>query len=88
MTETAPGGLRDYGLPASEMICKPFAKLPKDPVTCANCGCEQVMVIVVKVKQPLLRGGIGSGTYMGCPACPWASPMATVATATKKENES
>ena len=75
MKSTNPDSLRDYGLPDSEVVGRPFAKLASPQTTCPNCGCEQVMTITVRVKQPLLRGGAGSGYYLGCPACPWASPM-------------
>jgi len=80
--------VRDYGLPDSKVVGKPFAKLCKDAVTCPNCGCEQVMEINVQVEQPLLRSGRGSGSYLGCPACPWASPMAMHAGPDEKKKES
>ena len=72
---------RDYGLPEGEVLGKPVAT----PLTgegfegCPNCGCEQLMEIKIPMKQELLKGGKGMGTYIGCPACPFASPMAIVA---------
>ena len=43
---------------------------------CPNCGCITTCMIEVNVtNHPLLRRGSGVGTYIGCPACPWASPM-------------
>jgi len=43
-----------------------------DPI-CPNCGgwlCE----IRVPVRHPLMPGGCGTARYLGCPACPYASP--------------
>ena len=45
--------------------------------TCPNCGCESLFSIEVPMDHPKLKGGKGIGTYVGCPACPWASPMVT-----------
>jgi hypothetical protein len=47
---------------------------------CPNCGCETVYLIEVHVKNERLKGGEGVGNYVGCPACPWASPMMSRAT--------
>ena len=76
--------MRDYGLPNSEVIGRPVAKL-REPngvfdaiVACPNCGCEELMEVTVSAKQSLLKGGEGKGTYLGCPACPFASPMLMV----------
>ena len=73
--------LRSYGLPDSEVQNVPVAKLldPSSPFKeCPNCGCEQLMEIKVTVRQELIKGGEGVGTYIGCPACPFASPMMVV----------
>jgi hypothetical protein len=43
--------------------------------TCPNCGCGTLSMIQVKVEDARLKGGKGIGNYVGCPACPWASPM-------------
>lgn len=54
---------------------------------CPHCGCTQTFLLrveVVKVKR--LKGGSGSGSYIGCPACPWASPMVTVATGKTRDD--
>lgn len=72
--------LRNYGLPNVTPIGKPTWKkaVPlggHDPL-CPNCGawlCE----IEVLVKTPLVRGGEGLCRYLGCPACPFASPSVT-----------
>lgn len=50
---------------------------------CPNCGCVGLFNIKVEVANPspLLRRPDSPhkvvGTYVGCPACPWASPMVT-----------
>ena len=71
-------GLRDYGMgPSGTPIGSPEWKKAEtingsDPI-CPNCGswlCE----IMVLVSHPLLKGGMGSSRYLGCPACPYASP--------------
>ena len=46
---------------------------------CPNCGCKQPYHIMVMVENRLLKGGKGVGNYIGCPACPFASPMMTTA---------
>lgn len=66
--------IRDYGLPNPEPVGVPSWK----PSTqeCPNCGstlCE----VTVMVRMPQLRGGEGICTYLGCPACPYASPSVT-----------
>jgi len=51
---------------------------------CPNCGCAALSEIAVKVEpqglHKMLMGeaATGYGTYLGCPACPWASPMIVV----------
>lgn len=42
---------------------------------CPNCGCETMYNIQIDVECALLVGGKGTGNYVGCPACPFASPM-------------
>lgn len=71
--------LRDYGLgntgtPIEAPTWKQNPELPP----CPNCGAEVVEVSVL-MEQPLLRGGVGLGLYIGCPACPWASPCVATA---------
>ena len=68
--------MRSYGLPDSQPVSVPKATKPQSEVEpCPVCGCESVMQITLKVKQRLIKGGEGTGVYLGCPACPWASPM-------------
>ena len=46
---------------------------------CPYCGCKGLYSVEVKVVNlPLLRSNEGVGTYIGCAACPWASPMSIV----------
>lgn len=46
---------------------------------CPNCGCEGLFQITVEVKGlPGLNSERGTGTYVGCAACPFASPMVTI----------
>ena len=54
--------------------------MPKKPQIkeCPNCSCKEIMRIEVDVRNRRLRGGTGLGYYIGCPACPWASPMMSV----------
>ena len=71
--------MRDYGLPNCEVIGAPTAVAPDLPVSaCPMCGCKEVMIVTAQVTQKLVKGGKGTGTYLGCPACPWASPMVIV----------
>jgi hypothetical protein len=71
---------REYGLSDHEAVGVPTAKpVPSVDAKCPNCGCEAVHVITVDVKMNLLTSHVGQGTYLGCPACPWASPMVAVA---------
>lgn len=73
--------LRDYGLgnPGSP-VGNPRLASP-EPLTdmaCPNCKGETLFTIHVDMENELLRGGMGTGTYVGCAACPWASPMMLV----------
>ena len=58
----------------------PWPTPPGSDIHCPNCGCKEVMQIEVDVENNLLRGNNGVGYYIGCPACPWASPMMSVST--------
>jgi len=72
--------LRDYGLPDSEPVGVPTWSETEHP--CPNCGAN-VCEVEVKVKQELVKGGEGMSSYLGCPACPWASPAVVVSTQLK-----
>lgn len=74
--------LRSQGV-RPEVIGSPKAKQPDTPVDCPNCGCD-LMEVRVLVRHPLLKGSEGHGIYMGCPACPYASPIAMTSAGAKK----
>jgi hypothetical protein len=67
--------LRDYGLGESGTPTgvPTWEKAGEDAPKCPNCGgclCD----VIVPVKHELLKGGKGLSRYLGCPACPFASP--------------
>lgn len=69
--------LRDYGLgnlskPTGTPTWKP-AFMRADPMPYPNCGA-QLCEVEVAVDHPLVHGGKGISMYLGCPACPFASP--------------
>jgi len=69
--------LRDYGLPDTEPTGTPtWERAPADTPPCPNCG-GHLCSVVVDAEMPQLRGGKGICTYLGCPACPYASPSVT-----------
>ena len=75
--------LRDYGMGSvGETVGKPTWKPAEGPdgelPECPNCG-SLVCEVEVRVENPLLKGGEGRAIYLGCPACPWASPALAVA---------
>ena len=55
-----------------------MSKVTNNLEECPNCRCREIMQIEVDVKNQKLRGGTGVGFYLGCPACPWSSPMMSV----------
>lgn len=65
---------RDYGMPGPEEVGIPKV-LEQVNETCPLCKCKTLYRIEIAVKMMRLRTGVGVGTYIGCPACPWASPM-------------
>lgn len=80
--------MRDYGLgDAGRIAGRPRAVKLDDKTMeqviedggCPNCGCYDIMEITVEVHNEMLKGGSGIGKYLGCPACPWATPMVVVA---------
>ena len=67
--------LREYGLPNSEPISTPSWE--KSDMECPNCKAA-LCVVSLRVEQDLLHEGVGTCTYFGCPACPYASPAMVV----------
>jgi hypothetical protein len=71
---------RDYGLGNSS---KPTGKpkvVAKAGTICPYCLSDTTFIIEVEVDNGYLIGGKGIGVYVGCAACPWASPMLSYAT--------
>lgn len=85
--------IRDYGLGATSVTGRPrvLGKLNipkdecKDEVCCPNCQCETLYEIEVDVESAGATGVLGTGKYIGCPACPWASPCITIGRAAVKD---
>ena len=73
MTDEDAKKLREYGLPNSHSPGIPEWVSAGENAKCPNCGAR-VCLVTVTVEMHMLRGGKGVATYMGCPACPWASP--------------
>ncbi len=56
-------------------------QIPDPSAACPNCGCKTTYEVKVEMTEvACLVGGKGLGAYLGCPACPWASPMAITST--------
>jgi len=55
---------------------------------CPYCGCLCLAQCEVDVEDARLTTGYGKGSYMGCPACPWASPMVTMSVPAPEKKES
>lgn len=76
-------GIRNYGLgdPTQYITSTPTVVCAADCGPCIHCGCDKMYLIELDVKHPALRGEIGKAHYIGCPACPYASPMMMVSVA-------
>lgn len=76
MSDTNKRNLRNYGLGETEVSGSPRIKGQLDK-PCPHCGCPAVYEIEVDVASaggfPLSEGE-WVGKYLGCAACPWASP--------------
>ncbi len=72
---------RDYGLPGvGDPIGPPeVSTAPVPGGKCPNCGCLTMFNVKVRVKNARLVGGEGTAIYVGCAACPYASPAVAVA---------
>lgn len=71
-------GLDDQGVPLGAPVASPLPADADCPHECPHCGCAQLQEVQVRMKHPLIRGGEGICRYVGCPACPWASPAVIV----------
>ena len=71
---------RSYGLGESTVIGAPVIGESVD-IECPYCHAPKTFEIRVKVNAPPLlrisKGGEAIGRYIGCAACPFASPMVT-----------
>ena len=69
--------LRDYGFGSLEETGGEITGTPvwevSDKMVCPNCGAK-VCDIQVSCNHSMIRGTKANVRYMGCPACPWASP--------------
>lgn len=81
---TPPHPWRDWGLGDSMKYITGIPRVvgvAEGMPPCPNCHCDTLYVITVAVCHPSLHGdGHGRGTYVGCPACPFASPMLMTST--------
>lgn len=74
---------RDHGFGDSPKVVGVPVVIDKVEEKCPNCGCQTMFGIEVKIANPspLIRRPSAPhevvGRYVGCPACPWASPMMT-----------
>jgi hypothetical protein len=78
MSNPTETDIRDYGLGNPDKVGVPSVQrltAVGELDDCPNCGCRQLAVIEIMVEHQLLRTGHGLGTYLSCPACPYASPM-------------
>jgi len=75
------------GVPKATPIHDTERVAPVEDIECPNCRCKELMQIEVPVENRVLTGGTGTGFYLGCPACPWASPMMAIANASSEEME-
>ena len=65
--------MRDYGLPDPTPARGAVPQWEATKLPCPACG-GLLCKVSVQVTMPQLRGGRGVCTYLGCPACPYASP--------------
>lgn len=73
--------VRKYGLGETKVSGAPRVTQTLEKGTgvfCPNCGCETLFEIEVDVESAGPLEIAGAGKYIGCPACPWASPCITV----------
>ena len=75
------------GVPKATPLSSATKVAPVEVSECPNCKCAELMHIEVEVSNPILSGGGGTGYYIGCPACPYASPMLAVARSQSSSEE-
>ena len=76
---------RDHGYGDSPEVDGSPSVIKEIDDECPNCGCGTTFMIEVNLvddkdnqRLSLLKGdGVPVGMYIGCPACPFASPMMT-----------
>lgn len=91
VTPSTPS-LRDYGYGDSPEVIGAPCITEEVSQLCPNCGCGKLFAVEVVVENPprMLRvpnNHVAVGRYVGCPACPWASPMITTARPKVSGNE-
>lgn len=72
---------RDYGLGdfTEYIIGRPHIGDPVD-IECPKCGAEKTFKIeVIMMNMPLIKSKYCIGIFIGCAACPTASPMMVTA---------
>lgn len=75
------------GVPKATPISEEKRVAPVEDIECPHCKCKELMQVEVPVENRSLTGGQGTGFYIGCPACPWASPMMAIANAQRSSSE-
>lgn len=78
--------MRDYGrgnytqyIIGRPRLVQTMTEMGGHEFECPNCHIGTVAEIqVVLQNMPLLKSEYAMGTYLSCPACPWASPMMCV----------
>lgn len=85
-----PRSPREYGLGSPDAFIRGVPQLVGGPMpmACPICGGETLFALLVNVENPLLLGSKGIGSYVGCAACPYASPMVMRALETRKPGPS
>tara|TARA_R110000751_G_scaffold291126_1_gene397937 strand:- start:750 stop:1037 length:288 start_codon:yes stop_codon:yes gene_type:complete len=95
LTKEKKMNLRDHGLnkdcvpvgtPRATLVSEGGKVAPVEDIICPNCSCPDLMNIQVEITNKMLTSGKGTGYYLGCPACPWASPMLAVGSSSGGEN--
>ena len=68
--------VRDYGMVDPTPFVRGAPRITGEAIgPCPHCKCPTLYHVQVNVEMPMLKTGKGIGEYVGCAACPWASPM-------------